>query len=105
MSEIRIILVTCPDSPQSLELARELVHSKLASCVNLIPGVTSIYHWHNELHEDKEQLMVIKTSSERIAQLESKVLELHPYDTPEFVVIEPDRVNEKYLKWIIASID
>jgi periplasmic divalent cation tolerance protein len=77
-----------------------MVERSLAACVNLVPGVTSIYRWKGALEESAEVLMLAKTTAARVAEFEALLVELHPYDTPECVVLEPAHVEAKYLRWL-----
>ena len=85
-------------------MAAELVSSGLAACVNIIPSITSIYTWQGKVETEQEVLLVIKTLASHLAELEVNVLALHPYDTPEFIVIDPANVNEKYLAWLTKAV-
>jgi periplasmic divalent cation tolerance protein len=82
----------------------ELVRARLAACVNIIAGLTSLYRWKGRVERGAEVLLIIKSSAARLARLERAVIALHPYDTPEFVVISPTKINRKYLAWLIDSL-
>lgn len=99
----RLVLVTAPDRERALDLARSLVDDRLLACANLLPGLTSVYRWEGRVQEDEEVLLIGKTRAGRVAALEARVLELHPYDTPEFVVLDPSHVEPRYLAWLAAS--
>lgn len=101
--QARIVLVTAPDSERAAEISRKLVAEGLAACVNILPGITSIYRWQGKLEESAEVLMAIKSTADRLPELEQRVMELHPYDTPEFVALEPGFVSERYLSWLVDS--
>ena len=101
--EARLVLVTHPSGDEASALARTLVQEGVAACVNIVPNVTSIYRWQGKVEADDEALLIIKTRADAITDLEKRVLALHPYDTPEFVVIEPCSVNQRYLSWLLAS--
>lgn len=96
----RIVLITCPDLAAARSLGRALVDRRLAACVNVIPGVTSIYRFEGTVHEDSEALLVCKTVQERVEALEAALRELHPYDVPECITLTPSRVEKKYLEWL-----
>lgn len=96
----RVVLITCPDSTSGTTLARAFVERSLVACVNMVPGVTSIYQYEGELHEDSEVLLICKTVDARVEALEAVLRELHPYDVPEFVVLTPSHVEASYLKWL-----
>jgi len=99
----RIVLITCPDLASARSLGRALVDQRLAACVNVIPGVTSIYRYEGAVHEDSEVLLVCKTVEERVEALEEALRELHPYDVPECVTLAPSRVEQKYLEWLTGE--
>ncbi|MCO6431687.1 MAG: divalent-cation tolerance protein CutA [Deltaproteobacteria bacterium] len=101
---IIIILVTVPNVETGRTIALKLVEEKLAACVNLVPAIESIYSWEQKIQQEPESLMVIKSQSELISRLERRVHELHPYTTPEFVVLESSFVSEKYSRWLIGCL-
>lgn len=84
-------------------MARRLVEERLAACVNLLAGVSSVYRWEGKVEEADECLMVLKTSVERIGALRERVVELHPYDVPEFVVVNVESGLESYLAWVLTE--
>ena len=84
-------------------LARELVEARLAACVNIVPGVQSIYRWEEEVTEDGEQLLLIKTTDARLDELQEVLFARHPYEVPELVVIAPDEVRGAWREWLLAS--
>ena len=100
--QLELILSNCPPE-QASELARALVLERLATCVNVIPGVTSFYWWEGEVVEDAESTLLIKTTRARRAALVARLLELHPYEVPEVVTVAPRDVLERYDEWAIAS--
>ena len=97
---VRVVLVTAPDPEQGAALARRLVEERLAACVNVVPGVRSIYRWEGEVQEDSEVLLVIKTREDRSEALAARVKEIHPYDLPEVVVLPVVGGSEGYLDWV-----
>ena len=96
----RIVLVSVPSKESALHIARRLVEQKLAACVNIIPGIKSVYRWQGKIEEDSELLLIIKTSSTRYKELQESVVHLHPYDTPEVISLGITEGFEKYLDWI-----
>jgi periplasmic divalent cation tolerance protein len=99
-----LVLTTVGAGYDAAPLARALVEAHLAACVNILPGVESIYWWENRVTQDSEQLLVIKTTDERLEELRRALLERHPYELPELVVIEPSQVDERYAAWIARSV-
>jgi periplasmic divalent cation tolerance protein len=98
-----VVLVTAPDVETGRKIARELVLRRLAACVNLVPGLTSVYRWQGAVEEASEVLLVIKTVRARVAELERDVRALHPYELAEFVVLDPAHTGARYLDWLIAE--
>jgi len=85
-------------------LATELVENHLAACVNILDGVRSVYRWKDAIEDDREQLLIIKTVDERIAELKAALFAKHPYEVPEFIVIPIDRIEGPYLQWLTGSV-
>lgn len=103
VEDVRVVFVTAPDATVGAELARALVESRLAACVNLVPGLRSIYRWEGVVQEDAEVLLLIKTRSDRIDSLAARVRELHPYDVPEVLVLPVAGGSLPYLEWVHAE--
>ena len=99
-----VALSTAPSMEKAEELARALVGERLAACVNLVPGVRSIYTWNGQLCEDGEVLCVIKTRRDRVDALRGRLPALHPYEVPELVVLEIAAGHTPYLEWLDASV-
>ena len=99
-----IVLTTVGADFDPKPLARELVEARLAACVNIVPGVESIYRWEGKVAEDREQLLLIKTTDERLDALQEALLARHPYEVPEFVVITPDEVRGAWREWLLESV-
>lgn len=101
-----VILCTAPAEGDAAErLARGLIEARLAACVNLVPSVRSFYVWHGELQDDREVQLVIKTRSALTARVEQWLADNHPYEVPEFVVLDAARVAPSYLAWLLAQTD
>jgi periplasmic divalent cation tolerance protein len=101
---VSIVLTTLGKDDDARTIARVLVEERLAACVNIVPGVTSVFAWQGKISEDGEQQLVIKTSTSTIAALEARLRELHPYETPEFLVIHASGGSESYLTWVAESV-
>ena len=100
MRSTLIIYCTCPDAASARQLADGLVRDRLAACVSMISGVTSVYEWQGEVQHDAEQLLVIKTSKDRYPELEMAILERHPYELPEIIAVPIVQGLPDYLKWV-----
>jgi periplasmic divalent cation tolerance protein len=100
-----VVLTTVGAAFDVAALARELVEQRVAACVNIVPRIHSIYRWQGRVETDSEQLLLIKTSRERLDALRQALLASHPYEVPEFVVIQPDEIAEPYRAWLVASLE
>lgn len=99
-----IVLTTVGADFDARGLAHALVEAKLAACVNILDGVHSIYRWEGKVTSDNEQLLVIKTSGERVAALRAELFRRHPYEVPEFVVLQMDEISDAYKHWLLGAI-
>ena len=104
MSEAIVVFCTCPDEETAVRLAKGLLESRTAACVNVLPGIRSIFRWQGALSEETEVMMVIKSLASCFDELESWLLEHHSYDVPEIVAIPAYRVTADYLAWITSSV-
>jgi periplasmic divalent cation tolerance protein len=102
MSDLILILTTMPDDGRADALARTLVDERLAACVNVHGPMMSTYRWKGAVERDAERQVVIKTARDRRAAVEARVRELHPYDLPEFVVIDAAG-SEAYAAWVTGE--
>ena len=100
-----VVLTTVGTAFDAAALARELVEQRLAACVNIIPRMESIYRWQGRVETDAEQLLLIKTTRERLDALRERLMARHPYDVPELVVIQPDEIAEPYRAWLVESVE
>lgn len=101
---VRVILVTFPNLDSARQVGTLLVDSQVVACVNLVPGVESIYRWEGKVNIDKEILAVIKTTEALVPEVEALIHEKHPYETPEFLVIKPDSGSQAYLDWVVKVV-
>ncbi|MGQ9735247.1 MAG: divalent-cation tolerance protein CutA [Thermaceae bacterium] len=95
-----VVLITVPTEEKAKEIARALVGENLAACVNIVPGLTSIYRWKGEVVEDKELLLLVKTTTHRFPALRERVLALHPYTVPEIIALPIVEGHKDYLDWL-----
>ena len=101
MTDKFVVLVTCGSAAEAKRIARAVVESRLAACVNIIPGsVTSIYRWKGKVESAREKLLLIKTSRKRLAKLQAAVEQLHSYDVPEFIALPIAAGSRAYLAWL-----
>ncbi len=98
-----IVLTTLPTDGDPTVLARTLVDEHLAACVNVLDPMTSIYIWDGKVQQERERQLVIKTAADRVTALRERVLALHPYAVPEFLVLPVSDGSEGYLAWIAEA--
>ena len=98
-----IVLTTLGAATDAAAFARMLVSDRLAACVNVMPPMTSVYRWKGAIEEESEQQLVIKTTRDRVAALEARFHELHPYEVAEFVVLSAE-ASASYLEWLRDSV-
>jgi periplasmic divalent cation tolerance protein len=104
MSERLVVLMTAGSQEEAVKIANVLVSEMLAACVNVLPGVTSIYRWEGELQRDQEWLLVAKSRREVVDDLVRRVQALHSYDLPEVVALPVVGGNEAYLRWVDGEV-
>jgi periplasmic divalent cation tolerance protein len=101
----RIVLVTCPTLAMARKIARAVVQKHLAACVNVVRSpVESFYTWKGRLESTREHLLIIKTTTKRLAELEREVLRLHTYEVPEFVALPITEGSAECLSWLGESV-
>src|SRR5262245_183016 len=98
--EVVIAFTTFPDAASGAKVGRILVEERLAACVSRVEGVVSIYRFEGAIHEDGEALLLIKTTCRRVPDLERRLVALHPYSVPEFVVVPAAAVGGPYAGWV-----
>ena len=103
-AEVVVVLSTAPDATTASRLADALVERRLAACVNAIPGVRSTYRWEGEIRRDDEVLLLIKTTRAGLRALEGAIVELHPYEVPEIVVLPVEGGSPAYLRWVAENV-
>jgi periplasmic divalent cation tolerance protein len=100
MDTLLVCLCTCPDFGTADAIAQALIEERLAACVNLLPGATSIYRWEGRIERSDEVQMLIKTTLSRLEALQTRLCALHPYDVPELIVLEAVGGLPAYLHWV-----
>lgn len=103
-AQFKLILVTAPDLNTARRLARAALAARVIACANLVPKLESHYRWQGKLQRSAEVLMLMKTMPARVAALERLIVAEHPYDTPEFVVLNLAGGAKKYLAWLAESV-
>lgn len=95
-----LIMTACSDHEVALQIAKSLVAEQLAACVNIMPGVQSIYRWHDAIEETREVLLFIKSTEANYPALEALIHRLHPYQVPEVLAIPIAQAAPAYLAWL-----
>ena len=103
MTDVLVVLCTCPDAATARQLAGAIVEEQLAACVNILPEIRSIYRWQDEVQDDGEALMVMKTTQGAYAKLERWLLEHHPYEVPELLALPVIAGSTDYLGWVMSG--
>lgn len=100
---VSVVLATAPDSALASSWARTVVKEGLAACVNLLPGLLSVYRWEEAIEEASEVLMVAKTGSESASMLAARLEDLHPYEVPEILILPVTGGSTRYLDWVLSE--
>lgn len=100
----RVVLVTAGSKDEGEKLARGVVQEKLAACVNLVPGIKSLYWWEGKIEEADEVLLIMKTTHSRVEALIGWVVSHHSYSVPEVVTLKIEEGNSDYLSWVHESV-
>ena len=103
-ADVLVVFCTFPPGDKIAEVARTLVEENLAACVNIVPGVRSIYSWQGKVCDDPEQLAVIKTTTARFEAMRARLVALHPYDVPEVVGMDVAKGHPDYLAWVRGDV-
>lgn len=104
MSEVRLVLCTFPDAEAARQIGTVLVEKQLVACVNLLPGLHSIYRWQGAVETAAETLAIFKTTAAAYPALERELAALHPYEVPEIVALKPDQVVGPYAAWVEGGL-
>jgi periplasmic divalent cation tolerance protein len=99
-----VVFITAGNSDEATRLAEALVNAQLAACVQILPGVESIYRWQGQLEHNEEVLLIAKTLKSKFVELEREVRALHSYQTPEIVAAPLALASGPYLEWLIAGV-
>ena len=103
-TRIVVVLLTGPTADELRAIGTRLVEERLAACVNVLRGASSIYRWRDSVEESREALAIVKTTAARMRLLEARVRELHSYEVPEILAIETAGGSGAYMDWIRDSV-
>src|SRR5271157_4973285 len=100
MVEALVIYITAPNEEEGAKIARALVEERLAGCVNIVKPIRSIYRWKENIEDDTETLLIVKTQKRLFESLENRVRALHSYTVPEIIAVPVVEGSKDYLKWL-----
>lgn len=101
---VRLLVVTGPDRETLVRIGRVLVEEALVACVNVLPGITSVYRWEDEVQVDAECMALFKTTGTRVERVCRRLAELHPYELAECVALDVVGGSAAYLDWVAESV-
>lgn len=104
MSDLCVILCTCPNKSNARDIACKVVEQELAACVNIVSGVVSVFRWEGKVQQDSECQLVIKTRKEVQEKLRELVFSMHPYDVPEWLILDVESASVDYQDWIRSTV-
>jgi len=103
-AQYQLVLSTCPTNDIAKKIAHTLIQQRLAGCVNILPNITSVYCWKNEVVCDNEVQLLIKTTPDKYSDVAAVIACLHPYTTPEIIALNIQQGDKNYLNWITESL-
>lgn len=101
---IIFIYIPCRDAEQAAQIGRDMVEARHAACANIFPDMRSIYRWDDKLCEDKEAVLILKTTKDKFAEVEQAVRARHSYQTPCIVSLAVCDINDAYCAWLLGNI-
>ena len=104
MTDKVVVYTTCGNITEAESIARNLIDSRLAACVNVVPGLLSYYRWQGKVENDAELLLMIKTAGSLIDQVRNALETLHSYDLPEMIVLPIIGGSPNYLEWLEQEV-
>ncbi len=100
MTEFIMVFITAPKEEEAQRIARDIISSRLAGCVNIIKDMRSIYRWRGKIEDESEVLMIVKTRLDLFEELKKRVKDLHSYSVPEIIALPVIEGSEEYLAWL-----
>ena len=101
---IVVVLVTCPTRASARRVGERVIAERAAACVNIVPGLVSLYRWKGRVERAPEVLLVIKTTAFGFGRLRRTILRVHPYDTPEIIALPISASHPPYRRWVVSSV-
>lgn len=102
-TQVLVVYCTCPTVAAAEQLARSIVEARVAACVSVLPGLTSVYRWDGDICTDAECLLMVKTKQSTYPALETLIRAQHPYEVPEILAVPAAAGHHEYLQWVHAQ--
>ena len=102
---LRLILTTFGDEEAASAVVRQLLEERLVACGTLVPGARSLYWWQGKIEESSELAVLLKTESGAAPRCMERLAELHPYDVPEIILLDPESVSAPYTAWVKGALE
>lgn len=99
-----MVFCTCPDQATAMNIANTLVTKKQVACANILPSITSVFSWQEQVETAEEHMLLLKTTDHCYPAVEQEILTLHPYELPEIVSVTINQGLPEYLQWIDACL-
>lgn len=99
-----VVLMTAASHEEASRIAEHLIEARLAACVQILPGIESVYHWKGKIERGPEILLLAKTTQDKFSELETTVRSLHSYHTPEIIALPVSAVSAPYLEWLTKNV-
>ncbi|MGA2606861.1 MAG: divalent-cation tolerance protein CutA [Terriglobia bacterium] len=104
MTDKVVIFVTAASSGEGKKIARHLVETRLAACVNILQPMESVYRWEGKIAEEREFLLIIKSTGELFPEIKAEISKIHSYHTPEIICLPVIEGSRNYLQWVSDSV-
>ena len=105
MTDKIVVLCTCSSTDEARRVAGEIIAKRLAACVNVLPEVTSVYHWKGAVEESRETLLLIKSSRPLFDRVRAEIARLHSYEVPEIIALPVVEGSQSYLQWMDGELN
>lgn len=105
LEEITVVMTSVGTEQQAVEISEELIARRLATCVNIVPCLRSIYRWKGKICEDTEYLLLVKTPQRLFERVSSAIREFHSYELPEILAMPVSASEENFHQWILQMVE
>ena len=100
---MKLIIVTTSEN-EAADLLRALLEKKLVGCGNILPAIRSMYWWNGEIQSERESLLLMETTDDHLPAAMAAIEQLHSYDVPKILALNPAEVNKSYLGWLVGAV-